>query len=439
VSRCARSRSHGKGAPGAREVAWRARRAAARGRGTPVAFSRLRAKADVAEQVEIACDARFMNDARDFTLRLQDLLRCERLSLADFLVALADFDRRRLWVDLGHSSLFYFLHRELGLSKGAAFYRKTAAELVQRFPEIVEPLRDGRLCLTTVVELSKVLTSENREAVLPRFFTLSKSEAKEVTAEIRPRETVPQRAVVTAVRAPAAAPSLALAAASLDPAHVAVHPANRATDRDPADPRPVDSSGSRAASAPAPNRVTPVPERGVAQAPRPAIEPLTADLNRVHLTVSRAFLAKLATARDALSHSHPGASAEEILEAGLDLLLDRHAKRKGITSKPRREPPPSRRGHVPAHVRRAVWERDRGRCQWPIASGGICGSTLRVEIDHRTAKARGGPPTVENLRCLCRWHNDLAAREVFGDARMDRYTRGPRTTAPAEPPGPRGI
>jgi len=39
---------------------------------------------------------------------------------------------------LGYSGLFYFLHRELGLSKGAAHYRKVAAELVQKFPEIVE-------------------------------------------------------------------------------------------------------------------------------------------------------------------------------------------------------------------------------------------------------------------------------------------------------------
>ena len=88
-----------------------------------------------------------MNTARDFTRRLQDLLRRERLALADFLVAVADFDRRRLWVELGYTSLFYFLHRELGLSKGAAHYRRTAAELIQRFPEIVEPLRDGRLCI----------------------------------------------------------------------------------------------------------------------------------------------------------------------------------------------------------------------------------------------------------------------------------------------------
>jgi hypothetical protein len=55
--------------------------------------------------------------------------------MAELLVALAEFDRRRLWIPIGHASLFYFLHRELGLSKGVAFYRKTAAELIQRFPE----------------------------------------------------------------------------------------------------------------------------------------------------------------------------------------------------------------------------------------------------------------------------------------------------------------
>jgi hypothetical protein len=87
-----------------------------------------------------------MTNARVLAGRLADLLRTEQNSMAGFLVALADFDRRRAWVELGHKSLFYFLHRELGLSTGASCYRKTAAHLVQKFPEIVEPLRDGRFC-----------------------------------------------------------------------------------------------------------------------------------------------------------------------------------------------------------------------------------------------------------------------------------------------------
>src|SRR5690349_4902244 len=104
-------------------------------------------------------------NARELSARLSELLHREHESMADFLVALADFDRRRLWVDLGHANLFSFLHRDLGLSKGAAFYRKTAAELLQRCPEVIEPLRDGRLCFTSVVELAKVLTPENRDEV----------------------------------------------------------------------------------------------------------------------------------------------------------------------------------------------------------------------------------------------------------------------------------
>jgi hypothetical protein len=88
-----------------------------------------------------------MDTARELTATLADLLRRERTALAEFLVALADFDARRLWVDLGYTSLFHFLRAELHLSKAAAQYRKVAAELLQRVPAVVEPLRAGRLCL----------------------------------------------------------------------------------------------------------------------------------------------------------------------------------------------------------------------------------------------------------------------------------------------------
>ncbi len=151
-----------------------------------------------------------MTNARDVSARLADLLRREHGAMADFLVALADFDRRKLWLELGYSCLFSFLMRELGLSKASTFYRKTAAELIQRFPDVVGPLRDGRLCLTSIVELSKVLTPENRGEVLPRFFHLSKQEAKAVSAELRPVEAAPHREVVTKVCAPVPAPGLSL-------------------------------------------------------------------------------------------------------------------------------------------------------------------------------------------------------------------------------------
>ena len=139
----------------------------------------------------MSCDAAFMTTARELSSRLAEFLRHEHRALADFLVSLADFDQRRLWAELGHANLFSYLTRDLGLSNGAAAYRKTAAELAGRYPEVTEALRRGDLCITSVVALAKVITPENRAQVLPRFFRLSKREAAEVVAELKPDEAPP--------------------------------------------------------------------------------------------------------------------------------------------------------------------------------------------------------------------------------------------------------
>ena len=166
----------------------------------------------------------------------------------------------------------------------------------------------------------------------------------------------------------------------------------------------------------------------------------------MHVTVSKRFIQKLEAARDALSHSHPGADAEAILEAGLDLLIERHSKRRGIVAKPRtctrpkaeKPAPPAleREGRgsseqprrmagnprfIPAAVKREVWRRDGGRCQFRLENGELCGSTHRVQFDHIQPFALGGASTVAKNSLACAPHNRLAARRVFGDALMDRY------------------
>jgi hypothetical protein len=159
-----------------------------------------------------------MDTARDLSARLLGLLRREQSAQADFLLALADFDRRRLWLELGYASLFHYLHRELGMSKGAAHYRKTAAEIIQSVPAVVVPLRAGELCITSIIELAKVLTPENQAEVLPRFLHCSRQEAKAVAAELCPAEAVPTRTVVTASPScpPAPAPA-SVASPSVQP------------------------------------------------------------------------------------------------------------------------------------------------------------------------------------------------------------------------------
>jgi hypothetical protein len=362
-----------------------------------------------------------MDTARALTENLVSLLRREHHALAEFLVALADFDQRRVWVELGHSSLFYFLTRELRLSNAAAQVRKVAAELIQEIPGIVEPLRRGQLCLTSIIEAARVVTPGNWETVLPRFYGLSRREAMEVVAELQPHPAPPVRTVITPIRS---GPASRIGAPVLQDLAL----------EDACEPRmlteaeassihyslPVTSPGEVERPLPAP----PVTPAGPAE-----VVPLTADQSRMHITVPKSFMRKLETARDALSHAMPGATHAEILEAGLDVLLTQAAKRKGLVARPLKKPRPMKGDGIPAHVKRAVWKRDGGRCQLPLASGGICGSTHDLELDHIRPRALGGPSTVENLRIACRPHNDLAARLVLGDDLMDRYGSGLRGAA----------
>ena len=65
-------------------------------------------------------------------------------------------------------------------------------------------------------------------------------------------------------------------------------------------------------------------------------------------------------------------------------------------------------------MRREVWARYQGWCQWPLDGGGTCGSTHRLQLDHVEPAARGGPPTAAILRILCEAHDKEAARRTFG-------------------------
>src|SRR5262245_23682848 len=102
------------------------------------------------------------------TARLGELLANERRTIVDFILHLAELERRQLHLEMGYSSLFTFCTEHLKLTKGSAFRRTLAVRLVGRYPVIVEMLRDGRLSPATLSELRDVLTDETHREVLER-------------------------------------------------------------------------------------------------------------------------------------------------------------------------------------------------------------------------------------------------------------------------------
>jgi 5-methylcytosine-specific restriction endonuclease McrA len=372
-----------------------------------------------------------MTTAREETNEMGAMLQRERGGLADFLLTFSGFHAKKRWRELGHGSGFAYLRGEFKLSEGAAYNRIVAAELVYRMPEVEAAVRSGDLCFSTVNQVAKVLTPENKDELLPRFFHLSRRHAELLAVSLRPVEVIPVREVVTAIRpAPAAAPAGAITPRAAEAGETRaggtdrfqLHPGEVAAEVDgspAADASPFQLHPGDVA-APVRVAVVQVPP----EAPRDEIEPLDAQLARLHVTVSRRLLEKLEAAKDALAHACPGATAAEVFERGLDLVLAQHAKRKGLVEKPRKEPRPSSTDAVPAHVKRAVWLRAGGRCEWVLESGERCDCTRKLEYDHILALALGGKSTLDNVRLACRPHNLLAARQVFGDAVMDRYAPG---------------
>lgn len=69
-----------------------------------------------------------------------------------------------------------------------------------------------------------------------------------------------------------------------------------------------------------------------------------------------------------------------------------------------RVPPEAKPGarYVPSAVARAVWERDKGRCQVPG-----CTFHFFVDLGHIVARWLGGLPIEANLICICHAHNIL--------------------------------
>jgi len=216
---------------------------------------------------------------------------------------------------------------------------------------LLDMLADGRLHLTGAGKLAPHLTVENREGLLHRATRRSKRRIEELIAEVSPQPDVPAR--IRKLPDPPAKPD----ARQLRPDAVGGqghHPDGAHGERPPGTTPMWLEDVPQPAAASAPAQVQP-PAPGV-----PArISPLAPARFKVQFTAS--------------------AELREKLE-GLE------ARRFGQTKAPRKtlaDTDTSRTSrNIPAAVRRAVYERDGGRCTFVDAQGGRCTERHRLEFHH---------------------------------------------------------
>ncbi len=306
---------------------------------------------------------------------LNALLHQERTTTATLLAHLAEVDARKLYLPAAYPSMHAWCVGELHLSEDAASKRIHAARAASQFPVIFPALADGRLHLSAVVLLAPHLTEETAEELLAAAAHRTKAEIEVLLAQRFPRPDLPSRLQ------PIAPPRL--------------------TDEHA--PGHVEGSAEHA-----PGHVEP-------PAPRARVTPLSPERFALQLTIGQGTHDKLRRAQELLGHAVPSGDVAEVLDRALDALLAQLEKRKcAATSRPRPRRRSKNERHVPAHVRRKVWQRDGGQCTFESDRGHRCSARTRLEFDHVEAVARGGQATTDGIRLRCRAHNQYTAEQTYG-------------------------
>jgi 5-methylcytosine-specific restriction endonuclease McrA len=349
----------------------------------------------------------------ELLMRTGELVARGKRVEAELVAHIAEVDARRLYLAKAFPSMFAYATARLGLSESEAYLRITAGRASRRFPLILDLLATNRIHLSAVAKLAQHLTEENAADILTRASGRTKREILELVAELAPRPDAPE--VVR--RLPR-------------PSHRVLLRPDGAVSPPPDAPL---STGSDAVARPL------APPPSVAM-PTSDLVPIAPTRFRVQFTASSELEGKLARARALLRQQIPSGDLAEIVDRAVTLLLrELERTRCAGTEKPRRSlaeadvTPRSR--HIPAPVRRAVWQRDRAQCTFVDGSGQRCPARELLELHHEAPFARGGDHDLSNVRLLCRSHNRYQAELDFGrdhvETCIDEASRAVSQCAPA--------
>jgi 5-methylcytosine-specific restriction endonuclease McrA len=325
---------------------------------------------------------------------LDTLVVRDRITTAQLLAHLSEVDVRKLYAPAGYPSMHAFCLGEFHFSEEAAFKRIHAARAARCYPEIFAAVADGRLHLSAVVLLAPHLSEEKASDLIRAATHRTKSEIQEMLDRRSQPELSPRLEAVDSVDAQT--PSI-----------------------DQHAPGRVEEGESTCEESPA--------RHAGATPPGPRT-------TGIKFTIDENTQRKLHYAEDLFSHRIRPGDLARLFDRALDALIREGEKRKfAATSRPRPSISGTTRNsrQIPAHVRRAVWQRDQGQCTFVSESGHRCASRRLLEFDHLMPVAQGGAATTENIRLRCRPHNQHTAESAFGVEFMRRKRQEARERAAA--------
>ena len=373
--------------------------------------------------------------------RTRQLVDRERHLHVDIIDHLREIEDRDLHLARGFSTLFDYAVNELGYSSGAVWRRTLAMRLCRRMADVRERLQNGSLTLSTAAQLQSAFERQERKrrrTWAPRPVRTSHG-ASSTTESIAAQEgkATGRLHLGTAASPPeSAAPVRTEVAVVLD-ATGQRELVKQATGKSSRQVEELIASVD-------PSLATPREQlraRGdgrwtftvvVDQECRHALNQLKSLMSHVDPAMSYGQLvnrlvqdelrrrdprlrgsnrgdARPSPATDGLpakeTRPEPADAASTAKCAAVDHGVATSTPNQPGNGDTGQQPAPTARA-IPAAIKRAVWERDQGRCSYvDPATGRRCTSRHLLQIDHIRPWASGGGSEPHNLRLLCHAHH----------------------------------
>ncbi|MDZ4678633.1 MAG: HNH endonuclease signature motif containing protein [Oligoflexia bacterium] len=274
---------------------------------------------------------------------LKKLVSIERKNTGEILHYFYVIQKRRIFADYGYANIYKFGIKELGYTEAETQIRVTSSRLLGEIPELELKLNEGKL------SVSMAHTLFNREKKAENAFSLEK--------KIEVLESFENKSV-----------------------------------------KECEKEIFKVAT------VMPVAPEKVRQ--------VSKELAQITINVPLEFLDEIENLKNIYSNSHPGITTGELLA----MLVKKETQKLDPVREPRKYNQVKVRRSasgtnekckrtISSALKRKVWQKYHSQCSFQTMDGKSCDSKYGLEIDHVRPLALGGETSIDNLRLLCKSHN----------------------------------
>ncbi len=317
---------------------------------------------------------------------------------------MSEICRRRLYAEMGFESLYKMLVQYFHLSETSAYNRVKAMRLVDEVPEAREALEQNKMNLSTLTQAqvffhtqekakNKKMTAEDKAKVIQLITGKSQAQVRSELAQISPSTTLFKESVKHLSEKNSLV-SLVLSKETLEKIEL-IKSLQAHQNTNPSMGDLIGLMAELCLETLTRKKGFLKPHQSKAKS-QPLQEALPCSKNlqgdamtaQVHEAIERQKVKKL--------------EFPKAIELGTKPCVKKMTRTLSV------------------HVKRKVYERAEGACEFISRDGHSCKNKFMLEFDHIHPKALGGTNDLSNIQLLCRSHNDFRRWQTYGEIKKER-------------------